>query len=520
MRIAEYIIYTNTLTHVERLKVAQYLSKKWLNKDVYWSVTENDVSEGVEDFEASGQTIEVPQGSSYAIMSLGGNGQINKKGEGELFIGNVTNADVTVSGGKLVVRSLAVTNSFVPQNSWIHVDATEPSTMETNVNDSVTYVSKWKSLGNSTLAYVPWAILRADGTYARGPYSPTMLRQNAINSLPAIDLGPLYYPGNHTPTRRALRIIKEDGTFYNKFNESPRLDTPVLKTVFVVADTSQGGNALLGADMDGYPEVGFAHQYTLDFSSPIISCYAHTWGHSVYSNYFNQGTAMFRTNGVPINANVVPYSGNADVFTYHSNQYGPRSDSLGIYAYEEAVNGMMFGEVLLYEEALSSNALFAVEAYLRMKWRNERTPGYEIARMSSLLLKNGAEVSTCGWGLSESDPYGYILTQALGGNGFITGDVRLENNASIIVDVLEDGTLGCVEVDGSVDLSNGGNVVFTGNIASLKVGLHEIIKSDNLKFAGEWACEAPLKNRTASLYYSNNTLYLNVNRSATILILR
>ena len=42
MRIHEYIIYTNELTHAERVKVAQYLSQKWLGYDIYYNA-ENDL---------------------------------------------------------------------------------------------------------------------------------------------------------------------------------------------------------------------------------------------------------------------------------------------------------------------------------------------------------------------------------------------------------------------------------------------------------------------------------------------
>ena len=139
MRIHEYIIYTNSLTHVERTKVAQHLMRKWLGKDVIWSVSETNAASVASVAAADGRSIDVAEGNSYAVMSLGGAGEIVKTGGGTLYLGNVTNARVTVKGGELLVRSFAPTNTFVPDGAWVHVDASDPASAEISESGGVKY---------------------------------------------------------------------------------------------------------------------------------------------------------------------------------------------------------------------------------------------------------------------------------------------------------------------------------------------------------------------------------------------
>jgi hypothetical protein len=515
MRIAEYIIYTNALTHAERLQTARYLSRKWTGKDIYWEVAEEIGNSFVSEIKPFGQTVNIDEGKSYAIMSVGGPGAIRKTGEGTLFLGNVTNASVAVAGGELIVRSLCPTNSIVPSGAWVHVDATEKDSIDFVESNGIKCVAKWKSLTDGLCGYTPYEHLPKYPAHA-----PAMYRENAINSLPAIDLGPINHPGDRSAPKRAMRFVKADGTRYEKINEMPYVKTPEFRSIFIVADSTQGGNSLLGSDMDGFPAVGFPHKFSPDFSTPIISCEDYNWGYTSFSNYYESGKATFRTNGIPVNGNVAPFSGGADVFVWHSAVYGPRSDSLGIHNYEGVMNGLMYGEVLLYENVLTDTQMLVVEAYLRKKWKGESTPGIEVARLESLFLENGASVRMCGYGYSETDPAGPLLTGSIGGCGTFAGDVVLDAEGELVVDIAPDGTPRIVTVNGKADFSQGGTVSFKGDVSNIAIGRLPVLAATALDFGGEWICESPVKSHTFSVCAIGNTVYLNANKSATILILR
>ena len=510
MRIHEYIIYTNSLTHVERTKVAQHLMRKWLGKDVFWTVTETNAASVAAVTAADGKSIDVAEGNSYAVMSLGGSGEIVKTGGGTLYLGNVTNARVTVKGGELLVRSFAPTNTFVPDGAWVHVDASDPVSAEISESGGVKYLSKWHNLSAEGGWYAP-------NNY--NSHSAAFYKENAMNGLPVFDTGDLYWSSNKTPTRRSMRYVKPDGTRYNKLNASPYNDAPVIKTMFFAADTAKGGNSLMGGDHNGYPGVGLPHAPSPDFSKPIIHAAGHNWGYQELSNEFNKATSIFRTNGVPVNANATPFSGGQDVFSVRLAG-GKRGDVLAEYGYDNGVNGIAYGEVLLYRDQLLMEDFNAVEAYLRKKWRGETVPGYAEAGMDSLIIENGASVRMCGYALSAANPIGKFTLGALGGDGSLAGDVVLAPGGDIVAVVDEDGAIGGVVVDGALDLTGGGRVVFTGEVGRLVPGLYPVLTATELSFGGTWECSSPLATRTVTLRRAGNVVYLNVCACGTLMIFR
>ncbi len=511
MRIHEYIIYTNSLTHAERTKVAQYLSRKWLGKDVAWTVTETNAASHVDAVAADGRAIDVAAGSSYAAMALAGDGELVKTGGGSLYVGNVTNARVTVKGGELVVRSLAATNTFVPDGAWVHVDASDPASAETYVQDGVAYVSKWRNLAGDGGYYNKYAV--------NNDHHDAFYRADAMNGLPLVDMGPLRWSGNTAPAMRDMKYTKADGARYSKLDKAPWVTSPALHTLFFVADTSQGGNSLIGGDNNGYPDVGFPHSPSPDFSTPIIHAAGHTWGYTAFSNEFNSGVSVFRTNGVPVNANATPFSGGQDVFAARTSR-AARGDALGVYGYEGAVNGIAYGEVLLYEDKLDTDRFEAVEAYLRTKWRGEDVPGFAAARMDSLILENGASVRMCGYGYSKANPAGTLTVGALGGSGEVHGEVAVAPGGSLVAVVDGDGAVASLSVIGALDLSRGGTVVFAGETAKLATGLHPLVSATSVSWGGAWTCVSPVSTRTAALRLSGSTLYLNVNARGSVIIMR
>ena len=126
----------------------------------------------------------------------------------------------------------------------------------------------------------------------------------------------------------------------------------------------------------------------------------------------------------------------------------------------------------------------------------------------------------CGYGYSETDPAGPLLTGSIGGCGTFAGDVVLDAEGELVVDIAPDGTPRIVTVNGKADFSQGGTVSFKGDVSNIAIGRLPVLAATALDFGGEWICESPVKSHTFSVCAIGNTVYLNANKSATILILR
>jgi hypothetical protein len=74
--------------------------------------------------------------------------------------------------------------------------------------------------------------------------------------------------------------------------------------------------------------------------------------------------------------------------------------------------------------------------------------------------------------------------------------------------------------DGVVDLTAGGEVVFTGHVDSLRPGRYALVTATSLAFGGEWTCESPSKSLSTSLRASGDTVYLNVATVGTMLLFK
>ena len=92
------------------------------------------------------------------------------------------------------------------------------------------------------------------------------------------------------------------------------------------------------------------------------------------------------------------------------------------------------------------------------------------------------------------------------------------NEAVAVVD--ETGAVGTLTTTGSLDLSRGGSVVFTGEVARLEPGVYTLVSAERLSFGGTWTCPLPMPSRTATLRRSGDDLILNVCARGTLVIFR
>ena len=187
MRIGEYIIYTNSLSYAERVSVAQYLSKKWFDHDIYYIPVDPDYTHDAEEnFREEGVELDVVDGQ-VATIEQTASGTLSKTGGGRLYMKGLDGgASLNVEEGSVTLLANTL-RRYVPNDSWIHVDAQAVDTVKTTTGD---VLDKWYDVNGTGESF------RNDNFTAKAK-----LVQNAIGDYPAVDIGP---PGKDSSTSAAL----------------------------------------------------------------------------------------------------------------------------------------------------------------------------------------------------------------------------------------------------------------------------------------------------------------------------
>lgn len=522
MRIAECIIYTNSLTHAERVRTAQYLSRKWLGKDIAYSDT--DAALVCPVFAPNGGAVDVEADMTAALGAVEGEGGLVKTGAGRLVVDSLAAGAVSVDGGELLVKSLSVSNTSVAANAWLHIDAADASTLTTYSVNGTNFVSTWSSLTENGQKVVRHSTLADKDAF---------IRPNATNGLPMVDLGPALKNGPSQADSCILSIQKADGSQYIHSNSyADYLSSPYLRTMFIMHSSSGGGGALLGAYSQGYPYYSFPHDYTRADSAVIsIPAADSKYNSSLLelSNTYVNATHDWRWNGgTEFNPFTQPFTGGCDLLAWRSaNATRPRKAAeLAVYGQgRSGAGGLAYGEVLMYERILTKDEFNAVEAYLLKKWLDKDTPGYRVANVGSLVVADGAAVTLGDYAPAKGrDGYvsgaGCMEARSLGGGGTVNGSVKLLTGGGLTAVVDESGAVEGLAVNGAVDLTAGGEVVFTGHVDRLRPGRYALVTATSLAFGGEWTCESPSKSLSTSLRASGDTVYLNVATVGTMLLFK
>ena len=498
-RIAECLIYTNSLSYLERVQTAQYLTRKWLGKDVYYLPYDDNTKAQAGTLAACGEEVAVAAGEDFVVGEVTGTGGFTKTGDGTLLVASLPSGSVRVEAGEMLVDSLSLSNSSVPPNAWLHVDAADESTLVTSGN-----------------AVTRWYDASVNGVYLQKLFSNNpVLVSNVLNGLPVVDLGIRNGTG-----KAALRYYMADGSTYIHANSyDSYLSSPYVRTAFFVFGSKGGGNSLFGCYSQGYPAQGiFPHQSVNYGAGERGTPMAYTRDNSsMWSDLrtaISNGNATVTQNGVKIDPLVTSFSGGYDLLTFDWPQKGRKGATFGSYGQGDAyVGGVEYGEILLYTNRLSSVDITRTEAYLNKKWFARNTPGASVAEPTSLFVAEGASVTLTGSGSAAP--------AALGGAGTVTGDVRVPTGGALIAEVQADGTVaGALAVNGTADLSKGGTVAFTGATENLQPGNYPLLTATDLDFGGEWTCASPRVSRIAFLRVSGNTVTLVVASRGTIILFR
>ena len=498
MRIAEYIIYTNSLTYTERAQVAQYLSQKWLGKEAIYEEWNPTVLENGGRLAAADETFEVVDGQMYVAGEVSGEGGLTKTGGGVLYVDELPSGHMTVAEGEVIVNSYDLSDASFPSGAWLHVDASRTDTVERTANGLVT---KWHDVGGKGHVVTPLAAGKS------ATWTPDALNGRAVVDTGVIGQG------------AGLRICKSDDTgyghggndVYDGFLESPR-----LRTVFVVHGSQNGGGSLLGCWGPGYPSMGFPHN-TTDPTAPMITLgheQQYWWGVSGFAAAVSNGTDTVRLNGVAVDPFTQSFSGGYDLFAYRGKD-GRKSDTLACYGQNAGqMGGLEYAEVVAYERQLNDDEFSFVEAILNWKWFNRQTSGYYAAMPAALDVAVDAKITVVG--------SGRITVERLSGGGTIDGDVIVPSGGVFRAEVAADGTVaGGLVVTGRLEATQGGTIELTGAVSALKPGRYVLATAeDHLAFGGTWTCDLTRRDLKATLVQDGDAVVLRVFAACTQIIFR
>ena len=479
MRIAEYIIYTNSLTHAERVSVAQYLSRKWFGKNIYYTVTDEKKKE-LSPMSASSVQLQVPPGKDVAYESLEG-GRLTKIGSGRMYLKTLLGSDIEVKEGELLLSAWD-RNLLVPPDSWLHVAADASDTIVTE-NDGVA-LSRWKALNLPGESLVNHLSVKAKIVSA----------ENGMNGRPLVDLG----------EKDKGAALKYEGVN----------STGLTKTGFAVYDSAAGGGAFFGSVVHGFPSRGFPHDRTGGEYPPVV-CDGSEHGTASWTGIpamrtaAANGSAVFRRNGSVIDPFEVPFLFAPERFSFRYPA-GRQILHFGAYGQSSQFNGgLKLGEMILFERELTDGEMASTEAYLAKKWFDVDTPGYGSAA-NKVEVDAGAKLTVLGEGFSVT---------SLSGGGVIDGDVRLADGGTIAIAVGEDGSAAALSINGTLSLG-GGRIEIIGPEKNLLPGEWTVITASKIENAeGEWVLPSSGR-RNYSLAVSETSVRLFVRKRGFSVIFR
>ena len=343
--IAEIVIFNETLTDTERMRVERYLAEKWGLASQY-----------------KGGTCSNP-----VEARVYGEGTVTLEADARL--GGVYSGTVALSG-----HTLDIPACVAPTDDEVAAIADRTGWFDPSVRSSMDFHSSSyspslvKHLNDRVLGKSDGAWMIFANTIARGPYR----RGDGWLDLRAGSSG-------------AIGKVYPEGALIRLNQWSNNVDTTVIspmpvRTVIMAMDSSGGGGTPLGTAVDvGDSDLGrriastsVAENYTKsDYATPI-------WPSSAKSDYTSAAVYL---DGVAVDATARGFNGRKEVF---STVFGTDL-ALGVFSdylrntYTNAlgeVQGEILGEMLMFSRELEDSERNIVEAYLMRKWCGTTLPGY------------------------------------------------------------------------------------------------------------------------------------------------
>jgi hypothetical protein len=277
---------------------------------------------------------------AFTVNLLGGGGKLVKQGAETLtvrFCGNTSGIQVDAGHVQLAPPAFSSVLGSLPA-LWLDASASNVFTQY----KSYTYSNNWPNIErwNDCRPGAP-----AYGYNGRGEdYCQTYpyVMSNALNGQPVVSFGvyqmPIYPP--------YVRPGDGSGTEARRLPLSTNV--PVQYAVLVFGSQNGGGVSVLGGDDLRRP--GSTTNHFRSAATPILAS----------PNY------PVWTNGVAVTATNTGFTGGYQILSL--NAKGTSLNALGWRVDNNTAGGQIFGEVLLYTNALTTLQRMTAEAYLAAKW--------------------------------------------------------------------------------------------------------------------------------------------------------
>ena len=413
-------------------------------------------------------------------------------------------------GAEIVIPIVALTAADVfPASSRIlHFDASAEGTVTTNENGGVT---SWSDADGGVYSVERYNT-RTTGNFIGGNAA---LRLNAVNGLPMVDMGDICWtnagPGKSTLIDRSL-IFTKDGSQITQASSGPS-----LKTCFFVVGSEYGGGSLLGARGPAFPNYGIPHNVMVP-NAGIVSAQANQdWSLSKFADAgIDDGSMVFRTNGVSCYPRTTPFSKGFDVISF-TRDTAVQGNGLGFYgeldseSYGRTANGLLYGEVVGFEDRLSGGEIAKAEMYLLHKWLGQEYPGYFSQTVGKLFADADAKITVSGGG--------EVITSWIGGSGTITGEVTLSADGVVAVATRGDRTVKGMVVNGRLSLAGAGKVYVDETVAKVAPGEYEIVSANSITgTVDSWTLVFSRGKAQGRIYIKDGKLCLSVVPNGLLLV--
>ena len=372
-KLGEMILYTNALTHVQRVQISNYLLRKWKGTDAADIGAAMVVS-------STGAAIGVPEGRTANVAEIGvfGDGMV-KKGGGTLEVGNVAaykgaaRPTLDVQEGSVVFRALGTATDAPAADPYLWLDATrKDSFVFTNKTDdtaSEKYIAEWHDRRpDQTAVYAKLPVGTWD--YRDGLF-PTRI-EDVVGDKAVVDFG--------TPGYRAIQ--SQGGAWSDGEPSFLNLNVGNVTKSRVSFVVMRFTSPDVGRNIFGSSSI---HMYRSTTSTLLSKSYG---GYVCYG-------ALWTVNGVPVDP-VFDDSGNfatGDWIVASVSTVGPASINL-IGGKDRIAQGVRWGgqqvaEQLVYDRVLTPEERRRTIAYLMKKWKDEDASGAGPIRLAAMRFADG-----------------------------------------------------------------------------------------------------------------------------------
>lgn len=461
----------------------------------------------------AGMTVDTFVSGAGAIVK-GGPLTVNTDGFSTMPVLSVTDGGSFVTTRRPLTREAAVPSA----DRWLHLDASDASTLVTEKEGDKERVVRWNDVSGGAVNARPYAV--------PGFTNGSIYLTDACNGLQAVDLGTVSWGAYGTTDGTLSGDGKTRVLFFydgdTRFTEQGRADCKV-NTAFFMVGSQGGGGTLLNSSGNFYYAKGLPHTGNPE-KNWIISAES-TAG---YWNYFSRskidaGTILFRQNGVKAYPNEQKFSGGWDVFAYRAGGdvvdrqtcgFGmtANGDGRASYAYDHTYGGLAYGEVILYTNFLDAAQVDYVEAYLMKKWKNVDTEGFGPLKVGTLTLDAASSVSVSG---------DKVIAANVTGAGTVNAGLEISEGAALTASIGSDGQVGTLSVAGKLELPTVATLAFAGS-AKPKRGVHVLYSAETLvgDISGWTVTVYPGDRGIYRLFVEDNKVKLEISAPGLSLLFR